>query len=204
MIVYGTRATLTKSELIAESCPHCNTHGSVQMNVFQRYAHIFWIPFFPIGKTGVSQCQHCKQVLKLKEMPATLKLSYDNLKAHTRIPVWHFSGVFVVILISIYVTIHGNQQRQQTDQFAASPKANDILQVKAKDEKTKDDVYTLIKITKVAGDSVYFCYNKYQSDQADGITGTQKNEFEDELRVMPKSELAEMNKKGDIIDIDRN
>jgi hypothetical protein len=71
------------------------------MHLFQRYAHVFWIPLFPIGKTGVSQCSHCKQILKLKEMPFALRLSYENMKSQTTTPFWVFSGSAVIAVIFV-------------------------------------------------------------------------------------------------------
>jgi len=31
------------------------------MSIFGRYAHIMWIPFFPVGKTQVAECTRCKR-----------------------------------------------------------------------------------------------------------------------------------------------
>jgi hypothetical protein len=71
------------------------------MHVFQRYAHIFWIPFFPIGKTGASQCGHCKQVLKEKEMPSSLKMAFDDVKSRTKTPYWTFAGVAIIVVLIV-------------------------------------------------------------------------------------------------------
>lgn len=73
--------------------------------VFQRYAHIFWIPFVPIGKTGASQCSHCKQVLKLKQMPGPLRLAYDNVALRTKIPFWTFIGAGLVALVFLIAVL---------------------------------------------------------------------------------------------------
>ena len=105
MIVYGSKAKLLAKETLFEKCPHCGKPNSVEMHVFQRYAHIFWIPFFPIGKTGASQCAHCKQLLKLKEMPPDLRLAYDNLKAQTKTPIWTWSAAAIIGVLIIYGVI---------------------------------------------------------------------------------------------------
>jgi hypothetical protein len=101
MIIYGSKASQLAKEAIAESCPHCQKSNNVEMYVFQRYAHVFWIPFFPIGKTGVSQCAHCKQTLKLKEMPSSLKLAYENVAAQNKTPYWTFVGVAIVAILIV-------------------------------------------------------------------------------------------------------
>jgi hypothetical protein len=105
MIIYGSRNKQLAKEIINEKCNHFGKQNCIDMYVFQKYAHVFWIPFFSIGKTGVSQCDHCKQMLKLKEMPSDYRLAYDNLKAQTKIPIWMFSGVALIVFGIIFGTI---------------------------------------------------------------------------------------------------
>lgn len=201
MIIYGIKAKLLKNEIASVSCPNCNTANDIQMNVFQRWAHVFWIPFFPIGKTGVSQCLHCKQVLKLKEMPASLKLSYDNLKAQTSTPIWTFSGVAIVILIAIFAYVNGKQTAKRVSQWILNPKQNDVYHIKL-----KNDHYTLYKVNKVAGDTVYLALNKYESDREDGlddIAAKGDTAYDIAQQGLPKSILTDMAKEGKILDIDR-
>jgi len=200
MIIYGTRATLLKSELIFEPCPNCQTTNSVQIGVYQRYAHVFWIPFFPIGKTGVSACGHCQQVLKSGQMPPALKLVYDNVKARTRIPVWHFSGLFLVALIVIAVIISDQKRGEKVGKYILAPKVNDVYEVKEKDEK-----YTLYKVQRIAGDTVFFVVNKYQTNQETGLDDLKSKEYDMTVQYgLVRSKLQEMNSKDEIIDIDRN
>jgi hypothetical protein len=201
MIVYGIKAKLLKTEMIAGNCPNCNTANSIQMNVFQRWAHIFWIPFFPIGKTGVSQCLHCKQVLKLKEMPADLKLSYENVKAQTSIPVWTFAGCGLIIIGSIFFYISEKQKAKKVNEWVLAPQKNDVFQVKL-----KNDHYSLFKINKVVGDSVYLALNKYESDREDGLRDIETKgdtAYENAQTGMAKAILADMAKNGEILDIER-
>lgn len=201
MIIYGIKAKLLKSEITSDTCPNCNTANSIQMNVFQRWAHIFWIPFFPIGKTGVSQCLHCKQVLKLKEMPASLKLSYDNLKVQTKTPVWTFAGCFLVAIIAIFAVIGEKQKAKKVNQLVLSPQKNDVFHIKL-----KNDHYTLYKVNKVSGDSVYLALNKYEVDREDGlddIAAKGDTAYDNAQEGVAKPFLVEMAKEGTILDIER-
>jgi hypothetical protein len=203
MIVYGTRATLQKTEYIFDPCPNCRTANSVRLSVFQRYAHVFWIPFFPIGKTGVSMCNNCRQVIKLDQMPPSLRLSYDNLKAHTKIPIWSFAGVLLISLGVIAIIISEKQTAEKVSKFIVSPKKDDIYEIKLKDSE-----YTLYKVQKVEKDTVYFFANKYQTDLETGLSGLADSgakAFDTDITYgLSKSMLADMNKKDEIIDIDRN
>jgi hypothetical protein len=198
MIIYGMRASLRKTEPIADNCPNCNTSGSVQMNVFQRYAHIFWIPMFPIGKTGVSQCLHCRQILKLKEMPASVKLGYDNLKTHAKIPVWTFSGLLLIALTIVGFSIADKQKATKVNHMITSLKKDDILEVKI-----KDNEFTLFKVDHVAGNMVYIAINKYQTNMETGISDLKDKEFDNSvIKEFPVSQLLQ-NNNFEIIDIDR-
>jgi len=198
MIIYGTKAKVLATEHVTESCPNCKTHN-LYISVLQKWAHIFWVPVFPIGKTGISQCTHCKQVLQLKEMPAAISMSYDNIKSQAKTPVWTFSGIAVIILIFVFATIHGKQNAERITKLIPALKKNDILHLKF-----EDNVFSLIKVTRVKGDSVFFFNNKYQTDRETGLSDLKTKEYDTEERFFTVTELKKMNTKDEVIDIDRD
>jgi cell division protein FtsL len=198
MIVYGIQSSLRKTEVIAENCPNCNTSGSLQMNVFQRYVHIFWIPVVPIGKTGVSQCLHCRQILKLKEMPALVRLGYDNLKTHTGVPIWTFAGLAIIALLIAGEIISDKQKAVKVRQMITALKKDDVLEVKL-----KSDVYTLFKVDHVSGNMIYLAMNKFQTNVESSIDDLKSKEYDTSIiQEFPVSQLID-NSKIEIIDIDR-
>jgi len=87
MIIYGSRATQLAHETLSEKCPHCGAGHTTQLFILQRYAHIFWIPMFPIGKVAVTSCSNCKKVTKQREMTDLMRLSSDNLKSQSKTPL---------------------------------------------------------------------------------------------------------------------
>jgi len=97
MLLYGTKATKLTVEPITDTCANCGTQHTMDMHVFQKYAHVFWIPFFPIRKTGTSLCVHCKQVLRQKEMPQSLKQSLDSVIKQTHVPIWTWTGIALLL-----------------------------------------------------------------------------------------------------------
>lgn len=99
MIIYGTRSRELGSEWIQENCPKCNASNSLNMHIFQRYAHIFWIPTFPIGKIGISQCSSCQDVKKENQMQPEIKSLLPEIKSRTKAPIWMWSGMVLVIAI---------------------------------------------------------------------------------------------------------
>ncbi len=100
MIIFGSKAVHLKSEQTdTVVCHSCGKRGSLSINIFGKHAHFFWIPFFPIGKTGVSQCQHCKNVLRLNEMPQALKDEYKALAKETGYKFWQYAGIIIFLLL---------------------------------------------------------------------------------------------------------
>jgi len=201
MIIYGTKTTQLAKETLVEKCTSCGTMNSVDLIVFQKYAHIFWIPFFPTGKTGVSQCQHCKKVLKLKEMPEVMRIYYDNLKRQSKTPVWTFSGLGLVAALVLVVTVTEKQKDARNAKLILSPQKGDVLEVRSGSN------YTLYKVSEVSGDTVYILMNQFETNKATGLSGLKKKGNEAYLDVAQpflKSDLKDLFDKGDIIDINRD
>jgi hypothetical protein len=101
MIIFGIRSSLLLQFLIASKCVHCNNAETVHIFVFQKYFHVFWIPFFPIGQRTVSQCTFCKQVLETNQMPESYHEALIDVKQQTKTPWWAFIGVGVIGLLFI-------------------------------------------------------------------------------------------------------
>ncbi|MEO6317126.1 MAG: zinc-ribbon domain-containing protein [Chitinophagaceae bacterium] len=201
MIVYGTRSTELEKELVSEKCANCGTQHSILLHVFQKYAHIFWIPFFPIGKTAVSQCGNCKQVLNLKQMPASLSAACENIKPRSKTPIWMFSGLALLAAIIVAAGIGNHQQTKRNTALILTPKSGDIFEVK-----TKEHQYTLYKVTAMQGDSALIQINQYETNKESGLSDLKRKgatAYSAEIYAFSRAELNQMFKDGEIIDIDR-
>jgi hypothetical protein len=201
MIIYGSKATHVATEHTAEKCNSCGTQNSVQLNIFQKYAHIFWIPFFPIGKTAVSQCHHCKQVLKLNEFPSSTKLAYDNVKNQKKAPFWMFSGLALVAVFIVFSSYQSKLSAERNAALILAPVKGDIFEIK-----TEDNQYTLYKVANVQGDSVFIRFNQYETNKITGLTDLKRKgdaAYSPETFALTKSALKQMLEKGEIRDIDR-
>jgi hypothetical protein len=199
MIVYGSRSKELAKDILTDQCPNCGKQNSIDMHVFQKYAHVFWIPIFPMGKTGVCQCDHCKQVLTLKEMPASLVISYNNLKEKAKTPIWMFSGLALLAVLITIGIISGKKNDEKNAKFILSPKAGDIFEIKV-----SDNQYTLYKVNEVLGDSVFVQINDYETNKVTGLNDLKKEAYSEEVLGFSKAELKQMLEKGEIIDIERN
>lgn len=132
-------------------------------------------------------------------MPAALKFSYDNLKVQTKTPLWTFSGIGVIILIAIFVTIHGKQNAERVTKLIPALQKNDVLHMKF-----EDNVYSLIKVTRTKGDTVFFFNNKYQTDSSTGTNDLKGKEYDTEERFFTVADLKKMNSEDKVLDIDRD
>lgn len=201
MIFYGTRAKAMATELITDKCPNCGTQGSVQMHVFQQYAHIFWIPTFPIAKKGVSECSHCKQVLKQKEMPMEFQLAFKNIRSTIKAPIWMFSGLVILAALVAFTMVDTKNKRVANSKLIVSPLPGDILEVLSSGSN-----YTLFKIDEIHGDSVILRANKYEVNKESGLYKLKAkgdSAYAEEQLLYSKTELKAMFDKGEILDIDR-
>ncbi|RYY44473.1 MAG: zinc-ribbon domain-containing protein [Chitinophagaceae bacterium] len=198
MIIYGTRVKKLATEHLPDKCPHCGTQNSLDLQVFQKYAHIFWIPFFPLKKRVMSQCDHCKQVLEEKEMPSSLAGSFESLKKQTKTPLWMFSGIGLLALLIIAIVVSEQNKDKRNAQLILTPAVGDLFKIK-----TKDNQYTLYKVSGVSSDSVIIQPSNYEVSKVTGLHKLEKQSFSDELFGFSKAELKAMVDNGEILDIER-
>lgn len=196
MYIIGHKSISLAKEMVQDKCPNCGSMYSIEMNVFQKYVHLFYIPYLPAGKTGISQCSQCGQVLTDKEMPANLKEAYQQLKSKTKIPIWMFSGLVLIILLILYQL--NNEQRQQKAIAQSMDKLVDGNVLELKFEKNN---FTLYKIHRINGDSVLIRANEYESTTAEGLKDIVDSAYVNDLRYLSKSELKKMANEGTVIGV---
>lgn len=198
MYIIGHKSISMAKEMVHEKCPNCASNHSLEMEVFQKYVHFFYIPYLPAGKTGVSYCSNCKQAMVDKDMPSNLKAAYQQLKAKTRIPIWMFSGLVLMVLLIVYQL--NNEQRAQKalatqmDQVVAG----DVLELKL----AKDN-FTLYKVYRVNADSVLLQANEYQSSTAAGLKEIVDSPYVNDLRYISKPELKKMALDGGLVGVEK-
>lgn len=177
MIFYGSKSSeIGKGQIRNVSCPHCETNISMNYSVFGRYAHIYWIPFFAIGKEHILECNSCKASYYLKDLPQTIKDKYKQEQDRNAIkaPITHFSGLFVAAIGIAIATFFSFKSDSETKEFAKNPKVGDIFY-----EKTlRSGWFSSAKIIKITKDSIYSLENNMETDQkssVDEIAGKEAN-----------------------------
>lgn len=105
LFFYGTGNTrVTTVPLPGLACAHCGTPEALSCTVFSRYVQFFWIPVFPIGKSSVTVCQHCKQALTAREMPPAYRAPVQAIEQQARTPLTNFAlllaaGGFIALTV---------------------------------------------------------------------------------------------------------
>ncbi len=201
MIIYGTKAKKIFVENIKEKCPDCGIENQTEFYIFQKYAHVFWIPFFPVGKTAVSQCNHCKKVMKLNEMPSTFKAVYQE-NSKVRAPFWMFIGAAIIGLIIISAIYDDYEKSNNSKEYIQDLHTNDLLEMKLEG----GEGYTYYKITEINNDTILFLRNKQVSITQTGLDkiGISQNNFmENEDLFTTKKEVNEKFSSGNILNVVR-
>lgn len=103
MTIYSTKVVKLLVEPIDYQCAYCHTVHTMDMYIFQKYASVLGVPFFPTDKTGVAICTHCLKILKRKQMSPELLSVYSRIKTHATMPVWTWAGAGALILLSIII-----------------------------------------------------------------------------------------------------
>jgi rubredoxin len=201
MIIYGWRsAHLKTKQLDTCTCPSCGTKGSVITSVFSRHVHIFWIPLFPIGKTGAAQCQHCGFVMEKKEMPEDIKQEYGYLKSETRPPFWQFAGLLIITSFVAWGVVMSGKHDEDVQTWLEQPSKGDVYRYK-----TEGNYYSTMKVIEVTQDSLRVALNEYETDKKSGVYKLDKSQnYSEEFSYMlGKDQVREMYSSGTIYDIDR-
>ncbi|WP_020567404.1 hypothetical protein [Neolewinella persica] len=96
-MIYGTRAKHLGSFQVKEiPCPYCEHTGDQNMSIFGRYAHVMWIPLFPIGKTPIAECVRCKRTYDSTEFSDKMHHIGSELGGRVKPPTWMWAGLILI------------------------------------------------------------------------------------------------------------
>lgn len=174
MIFYGTRAsTLKNGQIINVDCPNCNTNSTMTYSVFGKYAHVYWIPLFPFEKITAAECNSCKKTYLYKELPQSIqtKLDREKEKHGIKLPIWMFSGVFLILSGIGYGFYSSQKADSDTAEYIKNPTKGDLYYIKL-----NDGFYTVAKVTSTDKDSVYLRFSNLETDQMSSVDDISKPE----------------------------
>lgn len=194
MIFYGTNSsTIKKGQLRNVKCPHCENDVTMSYSVFGKYAHIYWIPFFPTGKVTIVECNNCKATYDLKDLDQKVKdkfkIEQDRNPAKT--PLKHFSAFGVIGLITIAVLFYNKKEDDDSLNYAKNPKVGDIYYYEIPE---MHGHYTTLKITKITSDSIFCMGNNMEIDSKTDMDKILKDEYYTYPDAYTKKELKSLTK----------
>lgn len=159
LFFFGVRNSVIAAEpLSGLACANCQTPEALTGTVFSRYLHLFWIPVVAIGKSSVTACRHCKQVLTAREMPASYRAPVQALQQRARTPLTHFALLLLfgaVVAFGMVMSVFGTSKptTPATGSAAAEAAVGNRYQFKLGGYGQQ---YGLAEVTKVAADTVYY------------------------------------------------
>lgn len=167
MILYGTKATSIKTGQIRNvDCPDCQTNCSMNYNVFGKYGHVYWIPFFPVDRITLTECNSCKKTFEYKDLPENVKNKFkkEREREPLRYPIWMFTGIFIIIGLFGFGYYSSRQTDADNAQFIKNPKVGDVYHIKLGNGR-----YTTARVDKVSRTDVYLTNNDYETNLTTGI-----------------------------------
>lgn len=151
---FGTRASkIAERHLKNTNCEHCQTQDSFKLSTFASYFHLFWIPVFPLFKTEVAECQHCKKTYDSAEFSEKIKRSIEreNDLNRAKRPMWHGCGCLIIValiafsLISTGVAYLFNQDEIDKEFSNNSILLSDLDLVTSNPSYEKDSISFIVK-----------------------------------------------------------
>lgn len=168
MIFYGTRGKLLRNgQLTNINCPHCEKNVSMKYSVFAKYAHIYWIPFFPYAKLTFLECSDCKATLESRSFSPEMKMKLDREKEKNgkiMFPVWMFSWLIIIGLGVAYSYYSGLEDDKKEDVYIKNPKVGDVYHMRL-----YNGHYSTARVEGVARDSVKITFNDYETEYSSDI-----------------------------------
>ena len=181
MIFYGSKSSeIGTGKLRNVTCPHCQNNVEMNFSVFGRYSHVYWIPFFPIGKENILECNSCKSTYHLKDLPETIKQKFnqDLERNPIKTPISHFSLTFLTVIGIAIATFFSFKSDSDTKDFAKTPKVGDIFY----ETTAPKGWFSTSKITRVTKDSIFVMQNNLESEKKEDVD---EQATEDKNYTMP-------------------
>jgi hypothetical protein len=146
------------------TCPDCGCkHHQVKGVIKYAFFFIESIPFYPVKKTTVIQCQQCWSKADVNVLPKQrIKELSKNL-----FPAWRLISKFLGSLLTIMLLgylIQGEVEKHQlSNQFIENPAVNDFYHVDFRylsSELRPNEKYRIGKITDITGDIATVVYSR--------------------------------------------
>lgn len=199
MIVYGKNRVQLLTKLTPCSCPSCGSKESIYIQVYRSHFHLFWIPMFPIRKSGQAVCSVCGAEYKKKKMSDSIKVEFENSLLRAKGPWWQLSGAIIAGLFILFMVFEYEDKKRLENEFIKTPQVGDVYQTR---EELRFSSWKLVDLTK---DSLYFYENKYTVGRIRHLENIENDScYEAGLTLMyHKKEIEKLFQDGIIFTVNR-
>jgi len=196
----GTESSHRLTEPIFERCQVCNQSNVQEVLVFQKYGHLYFIPFIPAGKEVVVRCRNCHNRIREKNLSLELFHASEEVKRRVKTVWWTFSGILSIIAITLLAVLSSRDHQQKSLPLIKQPLKGDLYSIDL-----KNIYYTLYEVDHVNKDTVFLVMNNLQVNNLSELMGlVSKGDFNSEPFPVLHSEIIKMFQNGEIINIERN
>jgi hypothetical protein len=133
---------------------------------YQKYAHIYWIPFFPLNKLVYLRCPKCEHTVERTDMTLEEKAAISRPLSKARTPVWTFSAVAVIAAIASIGMFVEHQRLDRTMAYQKDPHAGDLVVVHGKSE--PEHPFLVLRVNKIEGESLDLSFSNYSYSTLEG------------------------------------
>ncbi len=120
---------------------------------------------------------------------------------YSRTPIWFFSGIFLLSCFILFVAWNSERLTNATTSYLENPQAGDVYELKL------DTGYTLWKVTRVAGDTVFVRESLFFANRRSGLRKLKKQQnqtsYLEEETAKNKALLQEMFREGTLLYAER-
>jgi len=202
MIIGMRSKVLAKVPLNNNTCNRCEKRFVLELVVLQDYAHFFFIPFIPAGKSGAIRCTNCGLEISNHDLSPADELTYKELKKETTTPIWTFSFVCVLLcLLVIPLLLVKNKPyvESKLEGMIRRPKVGDVYQVK-----WEEQYYSWFKIDSLSQDSVWLLTNSTSTPIKAGLSAIREEPYDSLPMILNRNDLKLLYVEHQVIDISRN
>ncbi|MCP3986137.1 MAG: hypothetical protein GY723_17270 [bacterium] len=168
MIIYGTRATITAGQVLAQICPECEQPSLRGFQVF-RYAHLYHVPTAPFGSRPGIECGSCFLTRVGSEIPEQLAAAAGAAIRELRRPRWHWAGSLLFALLIGWFSLESAREAEANLAHLANPVVGDlyVLDLRGETENVDPEMPFIVALVEaVVGDHVTVRMGRWLYDTA--------------------------------------
>jgi zinc-ribbon family len=80
------------------TCKNCDQKGTLLLQSYVRYNHLFFVPVVTDGKKSVVACANCEKEYDVSKQSEKIQSLAKSEQDRLKIPIWHFTGCCILVL----------------------------------------------------------------------------------------------------------